>query len=333
MDAYSLALMGPIHIASKKQYNLKYIYGQVVPLRKFPFYAHGIGAPDFRNLATPITEELVDLWRFSVGDTLFVWLRIFQSFWENRNYDVRLEKSWDIFHKIFNEVIPPTVDRASLLIPWVETHSTPGGMRAYSRMITITDYIGLTNRSPGQFVLDILQTILFGFVVDKAVVQALQLENSILSYVTSCLRQGMVDHMLNVMSGSKASTSVFDRVYRTSRTQDLYTKIGKMINHHIQRNGSSFQSSGTWPGFSKDLEQSVNKMPHLGVHTDTFKELGRMGMFTPEYQAYLKRYLPTGMQYYNPSDFARYYNVAFDLDTNLPNAARRGDLNTDEDDD
>jgi hypothetical protein len=281
-------------------------------MRHIPFFVDGIGAPSFRNLSNPVTEEWVDLWRFNVGDSLFLWLRIFKSFYTVRNYRVHLEQSWDVFDQIFDEHIPVEVDRNNLQIPWVIPTHAAEGLQSRCRMITLADYISITNRTPSSFFFDVLQLIIFGIVVDQQTAQALRIEHSILNYVTSCIRQGEIDDSLSsIMGHDPQRTSSFDRVYRSARTRDAYTQIGKSVGAHLNSSRSIFNTTRKMAPLPKSVTNHLSKVPHLGNQTDTFKMLAKMNTFSAPYNRYMLKRYPGQLQYYTPDDFAKHYNMNF----------------------
>lgn len=312
LDAYTLAVWAVLDVCKNYGFTPDYIYNNVVPLRHIPFFVDHIGAPSFRNLSNPVTEDWVNLWRFNVGESLFLWLRVIKSFYERRLYKPHLEQSWDVFDTIFEEHIPVEVDRNSLLIPWVIPHHSPEGVHARCRMITITDYINLTNRSPSSFIIDLLQLIIFGLVIDQQTAQAMRIENSILSYVSSCLRQGTIDHYISRATyNDHEMTSSFDRIYRGSRTQEAYTRIGKSVHQYLGSSKSVFSKTRKMPAPPSYVTKPLSDVYHLGNQTDTFKSLAQLGAFSTPYNRYMLKRFPGQLQYYTPADFARHYNMNF----------------------
>lgn len=301
-NAYSLATLAAREALVSYPLTSKFIFDRLVPLKPISFFCHGIAAPSFAGINTVETKEYVDLWQFNVNDSLSTWLRIFKVL-RDKGLHVEFMRSWNIFDYHFNLYVPIDVDRSKLLIPMVIGTSSYHGTRSRSTMVTLSDYIKHTNRTPARFAIDMMQIIIFGFIVDRVTVRNLGLEGKILPYVIRVLRQGEIDSLI-LRSLNRTGTSAFDPIYSSSRTSLDYVKIGKGLSNYIDKGGIHFKKTGIFPTIPNGLVQQINALPSLGPFADNMRQIGAMGGIPQaDYARYLARTIGPNNQYYSPQAY------------------------------
>jgi len=308
LTAYSLAHFAVLHVIDQNLFNLQKIYKNVTPNRHIPFYAGNVGAPYFGANLSGSAHDYIDLWQFSVRDSVSKWLSVVQILYLKGNIRVHLLSSWDIFEIFYKQFVPIEINRNDLLLPYAHVVQTPAGPRSIMTMLTLPDYIDLTGNSPGQFMIDLMQIVLFGFIVDRKTVAALWMEQSILSYVKKCLLQGSADAALLSMLGRGGETSAFTPAPKVN-DEKHYLKIGKGLNHYITKGMQNREANVGFDPMPHHLFSKISEMESVGPFRDDLVAIAKLGGLSeePAYSDYLtSERFGRGVTPYSPAAFQKY---------------------------
>lgn len=306
ITAYELASFAALESLDVFPINPSILYSKVTPFRRCPFHISDakIGAPDFMGINNPVIESFYEVWQFKLNRDIGILALALETLYSKYNFKVHLCSSWNVFQAKVTAHMPPQVHIFSLAFPYIVPDGNLHGMRVKCTTITIADYIQITNRTPAQFMVDFMQILLFGFVVDRIHVEALRLEKDILLVLQHCLRQGFIDSKL-LMIAKRRGTSAFDvPSAQSARSQQIYSRIGQGIDNHVQRNQGMFKKAKgrPFPQLPENTLRLINSEASLGENSDMIRKLGKLGAFSysPSYSKYLSKNLPDNINYYSP---------------------------------
>lgn len=308
LTAYSLAHFAALHVIDQNLFDPQKIYTHVTPNRHIPFYTSLVGAPYFGTDSSGSRDDYIDLWQFSVRDSVSKWMSVVQILYLQGNIRVHLLSSWNLFEIFYKQFVPIEINRNDLLLPYAHVVDTPAGPRSIMTMITLPDYINMTGNSPGQFMIDLMEIVLFGFVVDRKTVTALWMEQSILSYVKKCLIQGSADMALLSMLKRKGETSAFTpapKVY----DEKHYLKIGQGLNNYITKAARGGATDGGFAPMPHHLFSKISDVESVGPFRDDLIAIAKLGGLSeePAYSDYLtSERLGRGVTPYSPAAFQKY---------------------------
>ncbi len=297
--AFTLAHYAALESLKRFQCNPIQLASSVTPYRRYPFTVHGLRAPDFYGADNVIIQDYINLWRFSVGENVNMIARALYILYTKGEFRVHLCYSWDIFERKCREHLPPEIQLYLQTFPYVTVTNNHHGLQVHCTMITLSDYIAITDRLPAQFAIDIAQIILFGFIVDRQTVDGLRINDTALSMIISCLRQGYVDWRL-VLYGGIPKTSAFDPM-SGANANAAYANIGRLINNHIVNNRN--RGGKGFPEVPEKTQQAINAEQGIGSNLDAIRLLSKMGAlkYKAAYGKYLQRNLPAGLIHYTPT--------------------------------
>lgn len=141
--------------------------------------------PSFQNEALTAYQ---DLWSNANMQGVSRWVQIMKVLKNQGELNLNTVYDWNLVRKTLQRVMP-IVQVDEYYIPIVCPHNT----HAEIRMVSVTEYISYYNQlPPNAFFNDIIQIVLFGFVVRPSVLEGLRLEVGIKNYVRSVLDGGIV---------------------------------------------------------------------------------------------------------------------------------------------
>ena len=145
-----------------------------------------IKGPSVRTFQNSAYQAWLDFLHLHSMSGPRLWLQVFQKIRDVGNYPLYLIQNWDLFFKIMSKSFP-FLKIAEMEIPILMAY----GNTTKTRMVTLSEYNQLfPDRNPVRFIRDIIQIVLFGFIVDITTIQALRIEDEIGFYLNERLAGG-----------------------------------------------------------------------------------------------------------------------------------------------
>ena len=148
-------------------------------------------------------EKYRDIWSVQGVEGLRVWLKVIRFLKEVMKLNVKYLLDWGHFFKIMQKSLP-ILQMSEYSIPIILPH----GNTVDCRLVQLTDYLSYyPTLTPSGFFNHILQTIIFGFVVNDWSIGGLRIEGVIGRYIELRLQNGVYMTRKLISRGNKRTSS------------------------------------------------------------------------------------------------------------------------------
>ncbi len=287
MHVVTLAVFAAQYVINRIRLVPNVIYARLSPLSFPPMFSDTIASPSVATSNVVLTEYM-NFWSSGGLRGVQRWLSVF-FLMKQRFPFFYLFTDWVMFRAAIFSVIPRSTQLNEWLIPTI-LPPAPGTDGCHFTLLSYQEYITHFNLTPGEFIIHIVQIVIFGFVVNRKNIHLLRLGNYMQAYMMQRLGQGEIDAILR---GQRRATSVFPLTDkgRPASSHDLLN-IGRSITPFLRRRQRFPQAK-----LPVQVQQTIQSIHSLGSMAPEVKQLAALNAFDTfdsKYIQYLQRRLPTG---------------------------------------
>lgn len=171
--------------------DLMSLYRQVCPLIKTPSFNSHIAAPSL-PVDNPVYNEYITQWDLYTLRGVEKWMLMFHLLRKKCGAQKIANSLWKEFFSYIYDILPAYVQLEEWMIPLVLPiqRGEEFGDTAQFRQVSITEYIRYYNVTPIDFIVHIIEIVLFGLVIGEPVVHALRLDEVVTPYIQARLQNG-----------------------------------------------------------------------------------------------------------------------------------------------